>query len=538
MSRRRSRETTPPDGTQQWPQAEYHQDPLTPDYHGNPLIEALPPILSEDELIESLMYYPSYSKEQRFAPAHARMHYIENSLFFFQPLSAHLDLAGRISCLLRTGYLARNPLGHGFYPNMNKKLGGLQLNSFIKNSLLEQTLGFTMIGVSGVGKTIGLLACLSLYPQVIFHNRYQDQDLNFVQIIWLKINCPHDGSPKGLCLEFFSAIDALIGSNYSEIYGNSRSTVDELLIHMARVTINHGLGLLVVDEIQFLCEANVGGADKMLNFFVRLTTLRVPVILVGTYKAQSILSRKLRQARRGAGQGDFIWDRMIESVEYDEKSADKRIGKDEVGGDWEIFVESLWKYQFLHHHTPLTYKLRHVLYDETQGVTFFTVRAFMLAQWRAISSGLEKINEALIRSVVKDCFRLAKPMLQALKSGNIEDLEDYEDLFPTDFKKLLKTAGDASSHTGAQADAPSTEEAHVSSQGYKDDNPSTSTSQAAMGHQPGRQDSRQKSRNSKKQQVVYAEGDLRKVTSSRKYPDAYAAVREAGYTRSVAAFID
>ena len=56
----------------------------------------------------------------------------------------------------------------------------------------------------------------------------------------------------------------------------------------------------------------------MLNFFVQLVnTIGVPVILIGTYKASSILDGEFRNARRVSGQGDLIWSRMQNDDEWD-----------------------------------------------------------------------------------------------------------------------------------------------------------------------------------------------------------------------------
>jgi hypothetical protein len=59
------------------------------------LIEALPPILIQDETAELLAYYPEYEKEQRSIPAHPRLHFIQNVLQFFAPLPIHFDLEQR-----------------------------------------------------------------------------------------------------------------------------------------------------------------------------------------------------------------------------------------------------------------------------------------------------------------------------------------------------------------------------------------------------------------------------------------------------------
>ena len=127
-------------------------------------------------------------------------------------------------------------------------------------------------------------AILSLYPQVIYHSQYDQQAFSRVQVVWLKLDCPFDGSVKGLCLNFFQAVDNLLDTQYYLNYARrGRSTVDEMLPQMARVASIHGLGVLVIDELQHLREARSGGSNKMLNFFVQLVnTIGMPVVLIGT----------------------------------------------------------------------------------------------------------------------------------------------------------------------------------------------------------------------------------------------------------------
>jgi hypothetical protein len=48
-------------------------------YAGNPLLEALPMILSEDDAIDGLGYYPDYRREDRALPNHIRYHIIQES---------------------------------------------------------------------------------------------------------------------------------------------------------------------------------------------------------------------------------------------------------------------------------------------------------------------------------------------------------------------------------------------------------------------------------------------------------------------------
>lgn len=58
------------------------------------------------------------------------------------------------------------------------------------------------------------------------------------------------------------------------------------------------------------------------------------------------------------------------------------------------------------------------------------VKAYMLAQERAIETGKELITASIIRSVCKDKFKIIRPALDALKSKTKNALARFEDAYP------------------------------------------------------------------------------------------------------------
>ena len=385
-----------------------YRDPLIALYRRNPLIEALPKIYSVEEAYQRLAYYPEYQVSQCDLPNELRLHLIYNANQFFKPNWVHLELEQRMSRLVRAGYLIRNPLAMGYWREANRRV-----ESAVPLPRLRATAtGFNLVGISGIGKSTAMEAVLRLYPQVIVHRQYGQQTFSFLQIVWLKLDCPFDGSIKGLCVNFFQELDEILGTHYYQNYARSgRASTDELLGHMKRLTALHGVGCLVMDEIQHLSVAKSPGISRMLNFFVQLVnTMGMPVILVGTYKALPLLTSEFRQARRASGQGDFIWERMQ---------------PDEV---WRQFVTALWRYQYVRQPTPLTAILAETLYEVSQGITDFAVKAYLLAQMRAIATGLETVTPALIRSVAADSFQFAREVLEALRTHDWQKLKAVPDI--------------------------------------------------------------------------------------------------------------
>ena len=85
-----------------------YSDHKLPEYNNNPLIQALPVILSGEEFVDKVMVLPNYAPQERELDAHHRFHCVERLSRFFQPLNKTINLQQVVCALLMQGYLARN----------------------------------------------------------------------------------------------------------------------------------------------------------------------------------------------------------------------------------------------------------------------------------------------------------------------------------------------------------------------------------------------------------------------------------------------
>lgn len=387
------------------------------EFRNNPFIEALPPLSDFRRLGAQLTVRPPYSDRERLLPDEVRLMLTQRIVQFHQPSDIDIDLASRLARCIRWGYINRNPFSgtYAAYLADGYVEAGGHTGINYTGSHHPNTYGFAVIGVSGIGKTITVERILSLYPQVIEHTEYNGIPLITKQVSWLKIDCPCDGTLKGLCTEFFRELDRLLGTDYLSLYTRRRTTLDRMLSAIAQLVYVHNVGILVFDELQHLGAASKGTSETALNFFVTLVnTAGVPVVMMGTPKVLSILQKEFQQAKRGSGQGDLLWPRM------------------KPGESWDLFVESMWDYQYTRECIKLSRPFIEALYDESQGIPFLAVHIYKLMQEDAILSGKETFLEKDISRIAREKLGLTKPMREAIKRGRELDVRRFVDI--SDFK--------------------------------------------------------------------------------------------------------
>lgn len=403
--------------------------PQVRQYRGNPFIEALPPLLPRDEARDLMRVLPDYDDADRELPATEREHLASLVAAIRQPTWLHGELYSRVSRLICNGYLSRNPASPAFQRLVDVRVrllenamgtgGGAAIartngGYVLQPGLAPDSNGLIFLGTSGIGKSKAMEMVLGLWPQLILHNAYAGQPFSTIQIPWIKLDAPSDGSVLALAERFFIAIDNLqlfagLPSSFRATYMTSRTKETTVAPDMARVAAQIGLGLLVLDEVQDLSSAK---ARKFLSFLVQLVNVvGVPVVLVGGLDAFHLVTEQFRQVRRGSTEGDLI------------------VTQSEPGSRWNDFCKVLWGYQYTTEKIDMTPEHAAALFDVSQGITELLVIAYKNAQIRAISTNRRFVTPKIIRSV-SDTLNLAQPALGALRRGSAFVIDRMSDLRP------------------------------------------------------------------------------------------------------------
>jgi len=393
-------------------------------YAENPFIQALGEPLETDDLAKKLLLDPGVQSGSRVLTPAQRQHFVQRVSSCFFPRTADLELGLQMDIMLRWGYLPRNPTAAGYQRFLNTV--AKEAEALFEDSRTGE-LGsatypcFLVFGPSGNGKTTALKRVAAAIADIyIQHTSYRGSPLVLSQITVVHISCPPDGSPRGVALAFFQAIDQITGTTtYFKQYSATKLPIVKLVGAMAQIIATYGVGLLVIDEVQDLANyRRGGGADESLAFLVKLSNcLRVPMILAGTYRAITFLETRFQNARRACEQGSLEY-----GLAANAKDTAWRKG----------FLPRLWKYQWTKETFRLTDDVAERYYALTQSIASVDVLLFKLVQQRAARMGATKIGMDDFLLVYAQKLRPLHKALNALsrRHTDAEALAEYEDLRP------------------------------------------------------------------------------------------------------------
>ena len=408
------------DSRHEFPRAKYVLNSL-PIYQGNPMIESLQDyqVYGMNDIINLL--------ERKLEPIHpmANRKQRDNWLLnltsnLFIPLKHHIDLHETVDALIRYGYANRRK-----YYNSKEYIDILKdnnqisekeeekliSNTIIKNNYYNNSQSLSLIGDSGMGKTYAVSQVLSFYPQVIVHDMLPGNS-PVIQVVYIKVECPHDGSVKSLCASIIQELGIALHEDFFDAFVNKgRPSISLLKSRLSHLLAAYNVGILIIDEIQNLLVSKME-REQLFNFIVSMTNeLGIPLLFVGTPKAEKIMHTSLRTGRRFGSHGVLRWSRM----EYKSR-------------EWNKFFGTLWKYNVLMDKNDPDEEIEKLFYDYSQGIAAVLVKIFVLFQKRALILNHKKPSKEILDEIYKSYLSNVRPMIDAIKNNDTRSMEKYEDI--------------------------------------------------------------------------------------------------------------
>lgn len=401
-------------------------------YRNNPLIGALGPVLTGDEITKLLTRRPDYDPSERMLPPHLKAHAIYALRSLVVPTPMHKAIIQEVGVLLRQGYIHRNPLSPGYsriiaVDRPALKEGLLPPERFRNVPLL----GSAAMGTSGTGKTMGFDIAVSTYPQVIDHCYEVDGvRIAFKQVTWLKINLFQDASLKAFGIEFFEKLGEAVGENLRRNWGVDACNGNNVQPLIYRACREYNLGLLIVDELQNMV-SHGKGYKAVLSYFIRMMNcLGLPIAVIGTNAASALMRTDAAASRR-----------FISGIPPFRPFA--------RGPLWKGFLEEVWRLQYTKQVTPFE-ELEPEIHELTGGVPDLVIKLYCLAQTRLFGRKSECLDKNVLKETAADLFHTIKDRILELKGQTIDTAKIQEQREKLD-KQYEELTNKEEARLGAQA---------------------------------------------------------------------------------------
>ena len=346
------------------------------------VIRILPQMKSGDELLSALKVFPEYSSAICEADAPVRLMALSDLYRIYVPNQMSLEIYSKLYLALMRSLQKKGT-----------KLAVQQQNQSFKAIMQQEYSGimggsdsFTIIGASGIGKSSAISRAITLVTE----NRIFEVESPYTKIIpCICVQCPFDSSVKGLLLEILRKVDEVIGGNYYPNALRARTTTDMLIGSVSQVALNH-IGLLVVDEIQNVCNSKNG--KSLVGMLTQLiNNSGISICMVGTPESAVLFEQAVQLARRSLG------------LRYDVMH---------YGEDFKTFCEVLYSYQYVNQRTEITDAVMTWLYEHTSGNISVVVSLIHDAQEIAILNGREVLNLELLNEAYQQRLSMLHGFIQ------------------------------------------------------------------------------------------------------------------------------
>ncbi len=333
------------------------------------IIHILPPMRAGEDLFSALEVLPKYDESICTAEVPVRLMALSDLYRIYVPSQMSLEIYSKMYLALLRSLQKKGTKMAVQQKNQNHKAVIQQEYS----GIMGGSDSFTIIGASGIGKSSAISRAITL----ITENRVIEVENPYTKIIpCICVQCPFDSSVKGLLLEILRKVDETIDSKYYQNALRARTTTDMLIGSVSQVALNH-IGLLVVDEIQNVCNSKNG--KSLVGMLTQLiNNSGISICMVGTPESAVFFEQAVQLARRSLG------------LRYDVM---------EYGTDFRNFCEIVFSYQYVKQRTEITDGIMEWLYEHTSGNISVVVSLIHDAQEIAILNGkeildLETLNEA------------------------------------------------------------------------------------------------------------------------------------------------
>lgn len=381
--------------------AEYRDEKIKA-FKGNPYIEGLPDLPTDEDLAEMMKCEPEFSTSERKLSKSYRIQKLDSLLDMVVPLPRAVALARSVFKLVRTGYSKRKPFTKADFDIRRDLYLAAQRGCFRtpprRRGCIQHSLGLS--GASGSGKSFILKRIVEMWPEALTHRH-----MSKLQVPFLFIEMSPDGiSVHAIADQMFLEMDRLVeGEDFAHMYRTGYAS--QRLVASFNVAYRLGVGAIIIDEKQN--QHSIGkdparrtrrDGDKrpkeetsLSKHLVMASNIsNIPLVMAGTLETLHMLGARLTGGRRLSGRGSAAWLPLEATFNLN------------IPDEFELLMQALWKYQWTEDSVRIGRGWLSQFYRLSQGVPDVMVKLFIAAQERAILSDQSTIT----KEIVEDAYRL------------------------------------------------------------------------------------------------------------------------------------
>lgn len=333
----------------------------------------LPPILSGERLISSLTVLPEYEPSIIHKSETERLMALSDIYRIYIPSKMSQEIYSKLYLSLMRSLQKKRT--DPFVMQQQQNNFRMIQKKFYNGGIIGGSDSFSIIGNSGIGKSASIFRAIDLITDsavIEFENPYAKV------IPSLVVQCPFDSSVKGLLLEMLRKADELLDSKYYENAIKIKATTDTLIGCVSQIALNN-IGLLIVDEIQNICNSKngktlVGSITQLVN------NSGISICFVGTPECKNFFDKVMHLARRTMG------------LEYTSLDFDV---------EFTMFCKIIFQYQYMEERIEITDKIIKWLYDHSSGNVSIVIALLHDAQEIGILSGHKSLSIDLFEIAYK-----------------------------------------------------------------------------------------------------------------------------------------
>ena len=328
----------------------------------------LPPILSGERLISSLTVLPEYEPSIIHKSETERLMALSDIYRIYIPSKMSQEIYSKLYLSLMRSLQKKRT--DPFVMQQQQNNFRMIQKKFYNGGIIGGSDSFSIIGNSGIGKSASIFRAIDLITDsavIEFENPYAKV------IPSLVVQCPFDSSVKGLLLEILRKADELLDSKYYENAIKIKATTDTLIGCVSQIALNN-IGLLIVDEIQNICNSKIGSITQLVN------NSGISICFVGTPECKNFFDKVMHLARRTMG------------LEYTSLDFDV---------EFTMFCKIIFQYQYMEERIEITDKIIKWLYDHSSGNVSIVIALLHDAQEIGILSGHKSLSIDLFEIAYK-----------------------------------------------------------------------------------------------------------------------------------------